>query len=156
MNNRFKILIFSIAVIGLSVVAYKSYCGRKLENLASMIRSGDDAGVSKLLKEYPKLADADLIWQTRAKPLDLAASLGQEKVCSVLIAAGADVNSRDVGGETPLFFAFGACNTNVIAMLLQHGANVSVTNSVGQTPLDFADRSGNDNAVRMLLAAQKK
>ena len=146
-----KIVAFAVIVIALLALFRAWHHHDEMEKLASMIRSGDAAGVSQLIASHPNLVNANFDSRTRLKPLDLAANHGQETICSNLIAAGANVNSQDLAGETPLFSAFGTPNSNVLAMLLQHGASVTLTNIDGHTALFNAIIAGDTNAVVMML-----
>ena len=45
------------------------------------------------------------IAQNQAPLLHLAAGFGRKEVVELLIAAGADVNAKEIGDETPLDYA---------------------------------------------------
>ncbi|KAL5006741.1 hypothetical protein ScPMuIL_015547 [Solemya velum] len=69
--------------------------------------------------------------------LHLAASLdGNSEVLDDLLAHGADVDSVNVDGSTPLFIATQSNNQFTACQLLEHGANVRHKNSLGCTPFD--------------------
>ena len=53
--------------------------------------------------------------------------------------AGADVNVKDVVGETPLHVAALMNNAEVAELLIDEGADVNMKNEGGDTPLDFID-----------------
>ena len=55
----------------------------------------------------------------------------------VLIASGADVNARDVSGNSPLHTASATNNIPMIKMLVARGADLNATNNIGQTPLYY-------------------
>lgn len=55
-----------------------------------------------------------------------------------LIAAGADINAMNKGGDTPLMFIAGKCNPHFLETLLNYGADPSLKNKVGQSPLQIA------------------
>src|SRR6185312_13943247 len=105
-----------------------------------MIQSGDSSGVSQLIAPNPSLIEADMNQDRKEKltPLSLAAALGQDDVCKVLIGAGAKVNVQDKFGLTPLHKAVSIADTNMIHMLLKSGADVTMRNGQDETPLDFA------------------
>lgn len=70
-----------------------------------------------------------------------------------LIAKGANVNTRDGRGVTPLVLA---CNLNFFEgaeLLISSGARVDETNSSGETPLITAVHNRNMPLIRMLLKA---
>ncbi len=67
------------------------------------------------------------------------------EVVMSLVQAGANVNSRDAGGNTPLHLAAsGNTNPEVITALLNAGANLHVQDKEGWTPLYYA-ASFNEN-----------
>jgi len=153
-NKSIKILAVAFIVICFLVIVYTLNHDREMKVLASMIRNGDAVGISKMVKAHPKLVNANFDNGTKLKPLSLAASFGLEEVCYILIKAGADVNAKNVVGETALFFAFGGDhpNPNVFEALLQNGASVRVADQNGNTPLHFAaSYCKNTNIFALLL-----
>ncbi len=70
---------------------------------------------------------------TFTSPLMLAASLGYNNVCKILLEAGADVNASDLEGNTPLHLAIQ--HWNVIQTLLDYGADPNALNDEGYTPI---------------------
>lgn len=61
--------------------------------------------------------------------------MGVEKL-KFLVGLGADVNMRDEGGQTPLYYFM--TDPEAIAFLLECGANVNVLDQDDQSPLDVA------------------
>lgn len=61
-------------------------------------------------------------------PLNLICRRGGRNLEKVraLIDAGADVNSIDLYGETPIYAALGNSSTEVVKLLIQAGANVNI------------------------------
>jgi ankyrin repeat protein len=55
----------------------------------------------------------------------------------LLIAHGADIEARDLAGDTPLLSSSN-CNHHVMAALLEHGADAGVHNRFGHTTLHWA------------------
>ena len=64
-------------------------------------------------------------------------------VVSMLIAAGANVNARDMWGETPLHLSADFRHEAIVRTLLASGADVSSSDMCGRTALSYAvsDRS---------------
>ena len=80
----------------------------------------------------------------------------------MLLAAGADINSRDGDGETLLLHLFkprchgvGKCmpSTAIVRAVLQAGANPNLGNCTGALPLHFAVALGDPALVQLLLQA---
>lgn len=69
-------------------------------------------------------------WEAQSKKL--------VEEAEVLIASGADVNARDVSGNSPLHTASGTNNILMIKMLVARGADLKATNNIGQTPLYYS------------------
>jgi ankyrin repeat protein len=56
----------------------------------------------------------------------------------LLIAKGAEVNAKNVGGETPLDNAAYWGHKEVAKLLISRGADVNAKDDDGKTPLDYA------------------
>jgi ankyrin repeat protein len=57
---------------------------------------------------------------------------------TLLIARGADANSKESDGDTPLIWALKADSVDSATLLLQHGADANARDKDGWTPLMFA------------------
>ena len=78
------------------------------------------------------------------------------RMVELLLAAGADCNSHDVNGETPLHGAVLDGNPDVVVQLLVAGANVNTRTDVsigGETAVHSAAKLGGVLIVGFLLAA---
>ena len=74
-------------------------------------------------------------------PLQSAA--GSIEIAKLLIDAGADVNSKDTEGNTPLHWSF---SPEAIDFLVSKGADINAKNSAGLTPLEnFTANIGGSN-----------
>ena len=88
-----------------------------------------------------------------------ASTTSSLEVMKALLAAGADVNSRDAKyGTTALARAAYSdyAETGRVRLLLQHGGDVSIPDSMGDTPLRIAKRKGATKVVEMLAGAGGK
>lgn len=73
------------------------------------------------------------------------------KVCKVLIKLGADINSHDGKGQTPLMCAaFEGC-AKTCKTLLENNANMDDASNDGETALLIAVRHNNGSVVEMLM-----
>jgi ankyrin repeat protein len=85
--------------------------------------------------------------------LVLAARAGQVQRVASLLESGAQVNSRDRNGDTPLNMAAARGNADLVDLLLRSKADVQLPNLTGVTPLMGAAYAGNAQIVRRLLEA---
>jgi len=86
-------------------------------------------------------------------PLIVAIRNDKQDIVEVLIAAGADVNLKDVDGKTPLMHALAALEPNIglIEMLISQGADPRITDRYGYDAFVYArDRRNASNIVRAL------
>ena len=72
-------------------------------------------------------------------------------VCQVLIDAGADIETKDEDGRSPLHWSCCSGALDVVKMLVKAGADVRVTCNFGNTCLMFAACYGHTETVRYLL-----
>lgn len=82
-------------------------------------------------------------------PLQYAARDGRLDIAQALVAAGADVNSREANDITPLLTAISNNHVEMATFLIEHGADVNVSDWYGRTPLWSAVETRNmdvDNA----------
>ena len=117
----------------------------KHDELARLLKQhgANGGGVNNVVsKALGKLGYDDLIKVSREGDL--------EKV-SVILDAGADVNTKDGDGWTSLLYAANKGYTEIAAVLLDHGANVNVKCPMGWSPLYETARSGHTEMVALLL-----
>lgn len=67
------------------------------------------------------------------------------------LESGADVNTRDAWGRTPLIVAIQQNRMPVVELLVQRGADVAATDAWGRTPLLVATQLKNSAAIRLLI-----
>ncbi|EPS39416.1 hypothetical protein H072_6795 [Dactylellina haptotyla CBS 200.50] len=122
---------------------------------------GLGAMVTLLLRPTPKINSQDYTYQRSA--LSWAAESGSDVVVyqllkrpnwmgiPLLFAGGADVDSVDIYGRTPLVYAIWKRQTSIIAQLLKARARVDVRDDVGETPLDYAICNGHSGILDQFL-----
>ena len=88
--------------------------------------------------------------QTR---LTEALKSGDRKAVQSLLKQGANVNTADPDGTTPLQWAVRSDNIDTVEMLLRAGANPRAANRYGITPLSLAAGNGNPAILERLLKA---
>jgi ankyrin repeat protein len=79
-----------------------------------------------------------------------AARDGYTAIALRLVRAGARIDHADSGGETALFWAVRAGETDYARALLDAGANPAWRNLVGQTALDIARDAKHADLIALL------
>ena len=82
-------------------------------------------------------------------PLHAAIGNDDLSIARRLIAAGANVNARDGGGNTPLWCASTRAE---VELLVAHGAIVNSRSNLGRTPLHWAALHDRAEAAAALIA----
>ncbi len=85
------------------------------------------------------------------RPMDQILVQAKLKIVELLIANGADVNSKDRIGATPIYQAG---NTELAKLLLNKGANIKHIDVRGHTPLMTAVEAGRGEVVQLFLTSQ--
>lgn len=121
--------------------------------LLEAVRAGKEHDVSILLK-----MGASPNFATTADPpipvLYIAAARGYERVCDVLLAAGANVNGGDTTDTSPLVAASYRGHINTVNNLIAAGARINFPNgSYPDSPLCTAAENNHLDVVRALIAA---
>ncbi|XP_076047556.1 myosin binding subunit isoform X4 [Oratosquilla oratoria] len=80
-------------------------------------------------------------YKTGANALHVAAAKGYIEVMRMLLQAGANINSQDFDGWTPLHAAAHWGQRQAVDVLCEHSADMSIRNCVGQTCIDVADQN---------------
>jgi hypothetical protein len=124
--------------------------------------SGQDQMVAQLEKAIEK-SDSTTVKNMLKKGLDpnvkiegwpgivFAAKLDQMQIAGLFIAEGADVNARNVFGETALIIASYRENTELVRLLLVAGADPDVKGQRSRTALWYAADKGSAPIVKLLL-----
>ena len=85
--------------------------------------------------------------------IHMAAKYSSTEVFAELLRMGANPNSRDNHGQTPLMWAAWNKNTDVVNALVNAGADVNAENENGATPLIYAAEKGHAPMAKMLIDA---
>jgi ankyrin repeat protein len=110
-------------------------------NHVNLARPADGKAVAEALIRH----GADVNIQSgpiQGTPLHTAARRDNVAVGSVLLAAGADIEARDIKGETPLRRALNCRQPGMIELLLTHGADLDAPDKRGVTPRQVAKKRG--------------
>lgn len=88
----------------------------------------------------------------RKSPLYYAVEKGNEKIVKILLAAGADANSRPgtVCGPPPIYLAR---TGEMVKLLLASGAKIDTAENICGLPIHWYARMGNLEGIKIMLAA---
>jgi len=75
------------------------------------------------------------------------------EVAKALVAAGADVNRKDMESNSPFLLAAATGQLELVQLALAHGADLNSTDSYDNTALIAACEHGNTEVVKVLLKA---
>jgi ankyrin repeat protein len=139
-----------LRVLSLAVVLIASASAAAGEPLFDAVKSGDTAGVERLLASG---VDVDSRERDQATPLITAALNDQPAVVELLLTKGANVMARNAGGFTPLHAAAYSGSVRIAEMLLDKGAILEDTaNKAGAAPLMVAAEENHGAMVELLIA----
>jgi hemoglobin len=110
-------------------------------NYVDLSRPADGKAVAETLISHGAELDVQS-GPIRGTPLHTAARRDNVAVGSVLLSAGADLEARDIKGETPLRRALNCRQPGMIELLLAHGANPDSPDKRGVTPRQIAKKRG--------------
>lgn len=114
------------------------------------IKNGNLDGVKSYIYKYnyvdQPLSGDDL----QNRMVHIAALYGNLDIMNLLIAVNADVNSKNLDGDTPLHIAARANNQDIVNTLISQGSSITMRNVAGRTPIFSAIESG-DLAMILIL-----
>ncbi len=97
-------------------------------------------------------AGADVNAKNRFRSTPLHWAVQDSAKVTLLLSRGAEVNTKQIEGRTPLFLAASmGGNQQTVKLLLEHGADPTLPTANGQTPLMAAAARGNLELVRLLV-----
>jgi ankyrin repeat protein len=137
----------SVAVLASETHA-QQVLGQNDQIIHDAARIGSGAQVAGIIKENPAMRDART--GLGSTPLHLAATNSDVSAVKALLAAGADVNAKDMDGNTPLHMAAYTNRIEATKVLLEAGADVSIVSSGGRTPMAMARKSRADEIAGLI------
>jgi ankyrin repeat protein len=87
----------------------------------------------------------------QATPLHSATAADNLEIVDLLLANGADPNTREQGGFTPLHAAAQNGNLDIIRALIYGGADLDARGMDGKLPVDVALEAKQEEAAKLLL-----
>ena len=140
--RAFAPILFLTTFLGFASPASANHCGRVTHEIAAKRRLTDlhCAAVANDATRAEELirAGVDARDDNQETPLHYAAQYKSDKVATLLIRAGADVNARNSHQWTPLHYAARSNADKVAALLIRAGADVNARNRLQSTPLHIA------------------
>ncbi|XP_055979030.1 ankyrin repeat domain-containing protein 35 [Sorex fumeus] len=121
---------------------------RRDQKLLEAVQRGDVGRVAALASR--KSARPTKLDPSGQSPFHLAASKGLTECLMLLLANGADINSKNEDGSTALHLATISCQPQCVKVLLQHGANEDAVDAENRSPLHWAASSGCASSVLLL------
>lgn len=126
-----------------------------VSNIVSLAQKGDVAAVRRLLDQQPQLLNWHDPVMLNDTPLHAAAGFGRYDLVKDLLDRGAEVDSVNDWGQTPLILAASGYRVDgrVVELLLARGANVNHHDRDGRTALVNQLAFGSGDLIKLLLAA---
>lgn len=87
----------------------------------------------------------------RRYPLNLAAVIGDVKICKLLLRHGAKIDQQDFFKRTPVMDAAFKGHKEAVNLLLAKGADVRLRDNFGKSAWDLAKEGGNSKLLPSLL-----
>jgi len=151
--ERWRAMLTALGLVALPIVmlGYAEWSGPAPSG-ESRLGDGLLRAYESVTRAPAETADSGNASESRgSSALHVAALRGDVAQIRLLLARGADVDSRDAARRTPLHVAALAGNAEAIQELLRHGAAVNALATRGRTPLYLAAAAGRSAVVELLL-----
>ncbi len=87
-------------------------------------------------------------------PLILASANGETQCIETLLLHGADIDRKNIEGNTALMLAAEEGKAGAVSILLKRGASVSIANATGMTANDIAENKKHAEIIEMLASIE--
>lgn len=122
--------------------------GNKMNTLMCSAKAGTVKIAAKILARGEPKTALSALNENRQTVLHFAASTGRADMIQFLLSKGAEVNVKDIDGNTPLHMSMLGNSALAVKLLLSAGADTNAENAKNQTP---AKMSGGNSAARKAL-----
>lgn len=130
----------------------KSLSGEEIREFFKLIKDSNYDKVKKLISDnnaYLFAVDSSI--KEYQSPLNVAVIRGYNNIAEIFIKSNANLNYKDVYGNSALHYCAKVNNIVVARMLLEYKADVNIQNLSKETPLHFAARYNHLEIVKLLL-----
>ncbi len=127
--------------------AYPPHRPDQLKHRGSLLFKATESIISRSPKSLREASDAE-----GSKPLHVAIDKDHAGIMKVLLAAGADIESKNNWGRTPLHQAIISNRRDCLDILLTNNADINVVDARGMSPLHWAAKTGHLDVIDKLLA----
>ena len=130
-------------------------------NLSLQLLEAIQQGKAKIIKRLlDSRVDINVVTESGQSPLLLACSLkesvNREKITSLLLDRGCQINLPDRAGVTALMIAVDSQDESLVSKLLEKGADVGLSDFEGNTALCHAAKIGDSNILRTILCETQR
>ena len=146
-----RLLLLSLALGGAALPAAALAQHTDGYEFLQAVRDAKGPDVIKFLSKPGTTVVDTQDYATGETALHIVVKRGDMAYLAYLLAAGADPNLKDKGGNTPMMVAVNANEISAIDPLVSHGANINLANNRGETPLIRAVQTRNIPMVRELI-----
>ena len=146
-----------------TVALFTAVRGGKEGHVRQSLKAGADVNAFKCGANFTNKFEKRLLYFSGHKslgtyknsPLMLAVYKGNVRIVKILLNSGANVNSSNGWGITPLMKAATnpKCSVKLTKLLIRKGADATSTNRLGQSALHFAVCSDGEECLKALIAA---
>ncbi len=128
------------------------YYSQLTEYNAMMFDGANTGNIAKVQRALRLGASPDIVDnETGNTAIFLAIAQDQYGIVSMLVDAGANLNTQNVEGNTPLILAASRDSLTIVNLLLKNGANPNIYNIAGDSPLIWGVTNNNQQLVQQLL-----
>lgn len=138
-----------------SIFVLQSLFFQAANDLLKAILAHDVKAVSKLLSLHPEtLLEVEYPEHEGKRPLQMAAVVGSPEIVTLLISAGAEVNSADSSGATAAHIAAQLGEMKILRILIEADADMNArTKRARETPLHLSFVDDRVGVVALLVDA---